>query len=242
MGQQTVGLDRAARISNLAFEPSVLEVRRTVRRDTEGRGRVSADADRVTGNLTIEERARTGRAWIAAWFSGNDRGHRKLLGSAWVKDSGRRTARGAVVWRAKDGTAPDGALTPKAAQDALDSARCAGATSIFCHATLHVRRTRPPQRWPARSSRTAVPQGPVGTADRRRRDSARPRQPPPRAARPADRARGARPADARGRPARSCNDSAMRSGKITRCARAPREKAPVNLPLADLVDPARLPA
>ena len=75
---------------------------------------------RVTGNLTIEDRARAGRVWIAAWSSGNGRRRRKLLGPAWVKDSGRKTARGAVVWRAKDGTAPYGALTPRAAQDALE--------------------------------------------------------------------------------------------------------------------------
>lgn len=74
---------------------------------------------RATGNLTVKERARGGCVWVAAWTAVDGRRGRKVLGSAWVKDSGRRTARGAIVWRANDGGAPDGALTPKAAQDTL---------------------------------------------------------------------------------------------------------------------------
>jgi integrase len=38
-----------------------------------------------------------------------------------VKDSGRRTPRGAVIWRAAPGPCPPGAVTPKAAQAALDA-------------------------------------------------------------------------------------------------------------------------
>jgi hypothetical protein len=49
---------------------------------------------RVTGSLRIEERTRTGRVHVAAWTSGDGRRHRKLLGPAWVKDSGKRTPRG----------------------------------------------------------------------------------------------------------------------------------------------------
>ncbi len=36
-----------------------------------------------------------------------------------MKDSGRRTPRGAVVWRAADGSCPAGAFTPQSAEDAL---------------------------------------------------------------------------------------------------------------------------
>jgi integrase len=46
---------------------------------------------------------------------------RKTLGPAWVRDSGRKSPRGAVVWRAANGSKPDHTyLTPKEAQDALD--------------------------------------------------------------------------------------------------------------------------
>ncbi len=81
---------------------------------------MSTKDGRVTGNLTIEDRDKTGRVWVAAWTSGDGRRRRKVLAAAWVKDSSRRTARGAVVWRANDGSAPAGALTPKAAQEALE--------------------------------------------------------------------------------------------------------------------------
>jgi integrase len=45
--------------------------------------------------------------------------HQRRLGLAWVKDSGKRTPRGAVKWVARDGTAPDGYLTPAVAEDML---------------------------------------------------------------------------------------------------------------------------
>ncbi|CAA9501707.1 MAG: hypothetical protein AVDCRST_MAG53-2033 [uncultured Solirubrobacteraceae bacterium] len=81
---------------------------------------MSANDGRVTGNLTVEERTTLGRVWVVAWTSGDGRRNRKVLASAWVKDSGRKTSRGAVVWRARDGSAPEGSLTPKGAQDALE--------------------------------------------------------------------------------------------------------------------------
>lgn len=76
---------------------------------------------RVVGHLTVEERARSGRVWVAAITTGDGRRTRTVLAPAWVKDSGRRTARGATIWRANDGSAPSGVLAPKAAQDALDA-------------------------------------------------------------------------------------------------------------------------
>ena len=81
---------------------------------------MSAKDGRVTGNLTVEERTTQGRVWIAAWTSGDGKRNRKVLGPAWVKNSGKKTARGAVSWRAKDGSAPYGTLTTAGAQDALD--------------------------------------------------------------------------------------------------------------------------
>ena len=78
------------------------------------------DPSRVTGHLRVEERARSGRLWVATYVARDGAKRRKALGPAWVRDSGRRTARGAVVWRAASGTCPPGHLTPKAAQEALD--------------------------------------------------------------------------------------------------------------------------
>ncbi|WP_205696394.1 site-specific integrase [Conexibacter sp. SYSU D00693] len=57
--------------------------------------------------------------WVAKYMRAEGTPTRKVLGPAWVKDSGRRTARGAVVWRTADGPKPDGHLTPKEAQEAL---------------------------------------------------------------------------------------------------------------------------
>jgi integrase len=58
--------------------------------------------------------------WVAKYRRADGRLTRKVLGPAWAKDSGRRTARGGKVWRAADGRCPHGHLTPKAAQVALE--------------------------------------------------------------------------------------------------------------------------
>jgi hypothetical protein len=71
------------------------------------------------GYLTVEDR-KAGRVWIAKYRRADGRFTRKVLGPAWARDSGRRTARGATIWRAADGSCPDGHLTPNAAQAALD--------------------------------------------------------------------------------------------------------------------------
>jgi hypothetical protein len=61
-----------------------------------------------------------GGAWYALWRDA-DGPHQKRLGPAHVRDSGRRTARGAVVWRAVNGSKPDPSwLTPAEAEDALE--------------------------------------------------------------------------------------------------------------------------
>ncbi|WP_187368877.1 tyrosine-type recombinase/integrase [Baekduia soli] len=65
------------------------------------------------------ETYRRGRVWVAKYRRADGSSTRKVLGPAWVKDSGRATPRGATVWRAADGTKPEGSLTPKEAQEAL---------------------------------------------------------------------------------------------------------------------------
>jgi integrase len=73
---------------------------------------------RVTGHLQVKTRARE-RKWHAHYVDHDGIKRTKVLGLAHVRDSGRRTARGAVVWRSGDGRCPDGSLTPKMAEDAL---------------------------------------------------------------------------------------------------------------------------
>lgn len=77
-------------------------------------------AGRITGNVRVEERKK-GRVWVAAYQLADGSKTRKTLGNAWVKDSGRRTARGAVAWRAANGSKPDATyLTPGEAQAKLE--------------------------------------------------------------------------------------------------------------------------
>lgn len=66
----------------------------------------------------MEER-KGGRVWVAVGRFGAAGRTRKVLGPAWAKDSGKRTTRGAVVWRAGAGTKPPGHLTPKEAEERL---------------------------------------------------------------------------------------------------------------------------
>ena len=55
---------------------------------------------------------------LRLWRDADGR-HQRKLGPAWVKDSGRRTPRGAVRWSARDGSKPDGYLTPADADGLL---------------------------------------------------------------------------------------------------------------------------
>jgi integrase len=73
---------------------------------------------RPTGHLQVRGKAGN-RRYFALWRDADGR-HQKLLGWAHVKDSGRRTPRGAVVWRAGDGPKPAlDWLTPADAATAL---------------------------------------------------------------------------------------------------------------------------
>ncbi len=73
---------------------------------------------RATGHLQVVERGGQ-RHYVALWRDAEGR-HKKQLGPAHVRDSGRRTPRGAKLWRAGDGPRPDPTwLTPKDAADHL---------------------------------------------------------------------------------------------------------------------------
>jgi integrase len=78
---------------------------------------------RPTGHLQvkIDKNGRTRSFW-AFWRDRNDRKGGRCLGPAHVRDSGRRTARGAVIWRAGHGPKPSSEyLTPKEAQACLET-------------------------------------------------------------------------------------------------------------------------
>lgn len=81
-------------------------------------GQDTTGGPRITGSVRIEDR-KGGRVWVAKFMQASGTQTRQVLGPAWAKDTGRRTARGAPVWRAADGPKPDGYLTPRDARDAL---------------------------------------------------------------------------------------------------------------------------
>ncbi|MCW3007391.1 MAG: site-specific integrase [Solirubrobacterales bacterium] len=77
---------------------------------------------RITGHVRVEQRSRAGRVWIATYVRADGTKTRKTLGPAWVRESGKRTPRGAILWRAANGSKPDTTyLTPKDAEEALDA-------------------------------------------------------------------------------------------------------------------------
>lgn len=71
------------------------------------------------GHLTVVDWG-GGKRWIAKHTNTPDgKPTRKTIGPAWVKPNGK-TARGAIKWRAADGSKPEGYLTPAEAEQALD--------------------------------------------------------------------------------------------------------------------------
>ncbi|WP_354702432.1 Putative prophage phiRv2 integrase [Paraconexibacter sp. AEG42_29] len=76
-------------------------------------------AKNIVGHVVVNERG-SGRAYVANYMTASGKSTRKVLGQAWVKDSGRRTPRGAVIWRAAHGPCPEGYVTPKSAQALLN--------------------------------------------------------------------------------------------------------------------------
>jgi integrase len=62
---------------------------------------------------------RGNRRWRAFWWDADGK-HSRVLGRAWVRDSGKKTPRGAIVWHAGDGSKPDPSYrTPKEADAEL---------------------------------------------------------------------------------------------------------------------------
>jgi integrase len=76
-----------------------------------------------TGHLQVTQEGSNGqRVYRALWRDADGVGGAKSLGPAHVRDSGRRTPRGATIWRAGDGPRPTPEhLTPKDAQEQLDA-------------------------------------------------------------------------------------------------------------------------
>ncbi|HET6449595.1 MAG TPA: tyrosine-type recombinase/integrase [Conexibacter sp.] len=77
-----------------------------------------APESRVTGHLQVQVRGGR-RKWLAHVKDRDGVKRTRVLGLAHVKDSRRRTPRGATIWRAANGPCPSGALTPKVAEDKL---------------------------------------------------------------------------------------------------------------------------
>jgi hypothetical protein len=77
---------------------------------------MSPSTNRVTGHLQVKRKP---RRYYAHWIDRDGVNRTRSLGLAHAKDSGRRTPRRAVIWRAADGPCPDGHLTPKTAEDQL---------------------------------------------------------------------------------------------------------------------------
>jgi integrase len=76
-----------------------------------------------TGHLQVTQEGSNGqRVYRALWRDADGVRGAKSLGPAHVRDSGRRTPRGATIWRAGDGPRPTPEhLTPKDAQEQLDT-------------------------------------------------------------------------------------------------------------------------
>jgi hypothetical protein len=79
-----------------------------------------AAEQRVTGHVRVVGNGR-GRKYLAQWTDRDGVRRTRTLGPAHVRDSGRRTARGAVVCRVGDGECPTGMVTPKAAAEQLSA-------------------------------------------------------------------------------------------------------------------------
>lgn len=83
-----------------------------------------------TGHTQVKADSRGRRSYYAYWTDADGK-HGKRLGPAHVKDSGRKTPRGAVVWRAADGPKPTPEhLAPKDAAARLRDILAAGARTV----------------------------------------------------------------------------------------------------------------
>jgi len=78
---------------------------------------------RPTGHLQVKpDKNGGGRSYWAFWYDQNGARGGRRLGPAHVRDSGRRSSRGAIIWRAGNGPRPTPEhLTPKDAEALLDA-------------------------------------------------------------------------------------------------------------------------
>ena len=77
---------------------------------------------RLKGHLHVRQlKASKARVYYGYWRDETGAKRGACLGPAHVRDAGRRTARGAVIWRAGDGPRPSPEhLTPQDAEDRLE--------------------------------------------------------------------------------------------------------------------------
>lgn len=78
---------------------------------------------RPTGHLQVRpDKKGGGRSYFAFWYDQDGERGGCRLGPAHVRDSGRKTARGAIIWRAGNGPRPTPEhLTPKDAEERLEA-------------------------------------------------------------------------------------------------------------------------
>jgi hypothetical protein len=90
-----------------------------------------SSTSRPSGHLQVRsDRGGRSRSYWAFWRDKDgERGGRRL-GPAHVRDSGRRSARGAIIWRTGNGPRPTPAhLTPRDAEERLGTILRAGSSS-----------------------------------------------------------------------------------------------------------------
>jgi len=80
----------------------------------------AAARSKIAGHLQVRGEA-NGRRYFASWWDETGARRTTKLGPAHVRDSGRRTPRGAIIWRTAPGPCPPGHLTPAMAEEALEA-------------------------------------------------------------------------------------------------------------------------
>jgi integrase len=79
----------------------------------------AATRPKISGHLQVRGDGDR-RRYFASWWDENGSRRTTKLGPAHIKDSGRKTSRGATIWRTAPGPCPPGHLTPAMAEEALE--------------------------------------------------------------------------------------------------------------------------